>query len=450
MEVKTYSKHVHRPRLLSSLYLVPSTITLLLFLQVSSLIAQPSRDKTAELESYFNKDSFFNNHLTGFMLYDLDTQQPVYEKNSHLYFIPASTTKLVTFFSSLITLGDSTTILRYVNKGNEVTVWGTGDPSWKYHALPQQPRLREFFDKYEKINFSDANWKDQAFGFGWQWDDYYFSYSAEKSPFPIYGNVAKVINRNNKPEVSPSLFRQNLTTSDRDVRNVQREFHSNQFYYNPRTYNGMNTYVPFLTSQQTFAQLASSELNKMVIPTKEKLPKDHQRLKGIRTEALYKEMMLESDNFIAEHLLLMISDELFQELNSERAIDYIKKTYLIDLPDELLWVDGSGLSRHNLMTPRSLVVLMDKIYRVMPDEMLFNLLPKGGVSGTLKNNYHAPKPYVFGKTGTISNNHSLVGFVRTKSDKLYAFAFMNNNYPYKASKVRAEMEKVMVYIRENF
>ncbi|WP_332913416.1 hypothetical protein [Algoriphagus boritolerans] len=44
-------------------------------------------------------------------------------------------------------------------------------------------------------------------------------------------------------------------------------------------------------------------------------------------------MMLESDNFIAEQLLFMISDRLFQELDAERAIEYILKTHLTDLPD---------------------------------------------------------------------------------------------------------------------
>jgi D-alanyl-D-alanine carboxypeptidase/D-alanyl-D-alanine-endopeptidase (penicillin-binding protein 4) len=54
------------------------------------------------------------------------------------------------------------------------------------------------------------------------------------------------------------------------------------------------------------------------------------------------------------------------------------------------------------------------------------------------------------KTGTISNNHSLVGYLKTKNNKIYAFAFMNNNYPYKATVVRNEMEKVLLYIRDNF
>lgn len=427
-----------------------SVLVVLLILWTNISFAQiTTRDRIVELDGFLGRGSFFENHLTGFSLYDLDEQQTVFEKNSHLYFIPASTTKLFTFYAAIMSLGDSTTILRYVPEGKEVTIWGTGDPSWKYHNLPE-PRLKQFFAAYDRIHFSENNWNDQAFGFGWQWDDYYFSYSAEKSAFPIYGNLAKVINVNNRPQISPSLFRNNLNTSERSVRNVQREFHTNEFFYNPRTYNGMNTYVPFLTSQQTFVQLASAELDKIVVPSNRKLPKDHKVLKGIRTESLYKEMLLESDNFIAEHLLLLVSDAIFQDLNTEKTIDYIKKNYLFDLPDEPLWVDGSGLSRHNLMTPRSMVTLVEKIYRVMPDDKLFDYLPKGGVSGTLKNNYQAPKPYVFGKTGTITGNHCLVGFIRTKNNKLYAFSFMNNNYPYKASQVRREMEKVLVYVRDNF
>jgi len=47
----------------------------------------------------------------------------------------------------------------------------------------------------------------------------------------------------------------------------------------------------------------------------------------------------------------------------------------------------------------------------------------------------------------MSNNHSLVGLIKTKSGKMYCFAFMNSNYPYKASEVRKEMEKVLITVR---
>ncbi|MFC4873760.1 D-alanyl-D-alanine carboxypeptidase/D-alanyl-D-alanine-endopeptidase [Negadavirga shengliensis] len=417
------------------------------FIPFFQVVAQEARERYLGLDALLGKDSFFDNHLTGFMLFDLDSQTVQYDKNSHLHFIPASTTKLLTFFGSLLVLGDSTTFLRFIPKGDDVVIWGTGDPSWKYPPLPQ-PKLEGFLKQYGRVFFSDTNWKDNAFGYGWQWDDYYYSYSAEKSPVPLFGNTVTSTNINNRPHLSPALFQ--VSVSEKPIRNVQRDWHSNDFYYNPRTYNGMNAKIPFITSQQTFVTLASLDWQKEVIRSNEDLPPDHFVLKGIPTRALFREMLMESDNFIAEQLLLQISDEVFKELNAEKAINYIKKTYLFDLPDEVLWVDGSGLSRHNLVTPRSMVALVEKIYRLLPDEELFALLPTGGRTGTLKFNYHAPVPYIFAKTGTVSNNHSLVGFIRTNGKKVYAFAFMNNNYPYKASVVRREMEKVLLYIRDNF
>ncbi len=95
-----------------------------------------------------------------------------------------------------------------------------------------------------------------------------------------------------------------------------------------------------------------------------------------------------------------------------------------------------------------MVALFEKLYRLVPDEELYELLPTGGKTGTLKNSYQAVQPYVFAKTGTMSNNISLVGLIKTKSGKLYCFAFMNSNYPYSASAVRREMEKVMVMVRD--
>lgn len=416
---------------------------------VYSVQAQDPRQRYIGLDSLLGQNSFFDSHLTGFMLYDLDSRTLQYEKNSEKYFIPASTMKLFTFYASMMVLGDSTTLLRYVPKGGDIVFWGTGDPSWGYELLPQ-PRIRSFFDRYNKVYFSEANWSDDSFGYGWQWDDYHYSYSAEKSSFPIYGNLISAVNVNNRPVLSPGYFRNKISVSEKRMRNIQRDFYSNHFYYNPRTYNGRNHKVPFITSQQLFVELAGAELKREVIPSSTPLPQDHFILKGGKTAPLYREVLQESNNFIAEQLMLMISDEVFKELNTGKAIEYIKKNYLFDLPDEFQWVDGSGLSRHNLITPRTMVALTEKIYQLLPDDILFDLLPKGGVNGTLKNNYQARIPYIFAKTGTLSNNHSLVGFIRTRNNKLYAFAFMNNNYLYKASQVRGQMERVFLYIRDNY
>lgn len=412
--------------------------------QVSEIV-----ERYAGLDSLLNEQSFFGNHLTGFVLFDLDSQRVLYEKNSHLNFIPASTTKLLTFYGSILVLNDSLPAFRYVENNGQITLWGTGFPSWKYKNLPHA-RITEFLSRYRTIRFSDANWKDEAFGYGWQWDDYYYSYSSEKSPFPIYGNFVTYSNQKRTPISNIPYFNKVNINISKENKHVERSFHTNEFYFNPNTYTSTKSELPFITSSELFAKLAESQINKPVGVSKDVLPESHKVFNGGTLRPLWTEMLQESDNFLAEQLLLMISDARFLELNTERAIDYIQKTYLWDLPDKPQWVDGSGLSRHNLITPRSMITLMVKLEKAMPRSQIMRLLPQGGVNGTLKNNYKAKSPYIFAKTGTISNNLSLVGYIKTDSGHVYAFAFMNNNYLNKSAAVRREMEKVMVYIKEKF
>jgi len=97
-----------------------------------------------------------------------------------------------------------------------------------------------------------------------------------------------------------------------------------------------------------------------------------------------------------------------------------------------------------------MVTLFEKLYRLLPESELNEYLAIGGKTGTLKNSFQAVQPYIFAKTGSMSNNYSLVGQVKTKSGKNYAFAFMNTNFPYPASTVRKEVEKVMVMVRDGF
>lgn len=434
-------------------YLIQMRISVLTFFLVSFLLittnsyAQLSRDQFSKLESALGDQSFFSGHLTGFMLYDLDSQQVLFEKNSQIRFVPASTTKLWTLFASILILQDSTQTLRYVTSGDTIKIWGSGDPSWKYKEF-YQPDFQKLLAPYSVVQFSDANQVSPGFGYGWQWDDYYYDYSAERSSLPIYGNLVEVRKVGNQPTVFPPLFQSAIRMTTKPIKELERDFHSNTFSYNPATFLGREKYIPFLTQPDLLVQLAAEATGKKWIYSAESLPENHQIFRGSPLFPLLKEMMLESDNFIAEQLLYMVSDRLFQELDTERAIEYILKTHLSDLPDQPKWVDGSGLSRHNLFTPRSMITLFDKIYRILPENQLYELLPTGGKTGTLKNSYQAATPYIFAKTGTMANNHSLVGLIKTKSGKVYGLAFMNSNYPYSASTVRKEMEKVLVMVRD--
>lgn len=431
------------------------TLWLTLFISFFSYVesiaqSQEIRQKYERFDELLGVGSFFDNHLTGFVLVDLDSQQVIYEKNSHLNFIPASTIKIFTFYASLKTLKDSTHTFRYATEGNKIKIWGSGDPSWQYHKLNGNTRIDQFLNRFNEIHLSHSNWKDNAFGYGWQWDDYFYAYSAERSPLPIFGNLAIFTNQQKRPQAQVPVFSPMIKHYDKATWRMERDFHNNIFYYNPETYNQTRAELPFITSPELSKQLIEYQLKKKVVLSTEELPFNHKIFKSGSLRPLWIELMQESDNFIAEQLLLMVSDNLFAELNTERAIEFVQKTYLNDLPDKAQWVDGSGLSRHNLSTPRSMIQLLSKLETELPRSELMRIFPQGGINGTIKNNYKAQRPYVFAKTGTMSNNHSLVGYIKGDSGRVYAFAFMNSNYLNKASEVRREMENVLLFVKENY
>ena len=162
-------------------------------------------------------------------------------------------------------------------------------------------------------------------------------------------------------------------------------------------------------------------------------------------------MMYVSDNFLAEQLLLSASSKFSRTLSSFRMRQYMLQHALADLPQAPRWVDGSGLSRYNLFSPADFVHILSKMYAEIPQKRLLSLFPVGGESGTLKKYFKGdPDPYVYAKSGTLGNNYSLSGFLRTKTGELLIFSFMNNHFTKPNTAVKKEMQLVLESIRDNY
>jgi D-alanyl-D-alanine carboxypeptidase/D-alanyl-D-alanine-endopeptidase (penicillin-binding protein 4) len=153
---------------------------------------------------------------------------------------------------------------------------------------------------------------------------------------------------------------------------------------------------------------------------------------------------------IAEQLLLACAAKVSDTLNTDIAIKYSLENFLSDLPDDIRWVDGSGLSRYNLFTPRSIVKLWEKIYEEVPQVRLFKLLAVGGQPGTLSNLYQGSQPFVFGKTGSLSNNHCLSGYLITKKGKIYIFSFMNSNFVASSKEIRTMIQNLLINLHNKY
>jgi D-alanyl-D-alanine carboxypeptidase/D-alanyl-D-alanine-endopeptidase (penicillin-binding protein 4) len=397
-------------------------------------------------------DEKFQDH-TGFSLFDLEKQKSVYEYKSSQYFTPASNTKILTFFSCLALLGDSVPALKYSEAKDSLIFWGTGDPSFLYKEVFDNGKVYAFLKSRQlPLYFSDRNFQTTNFGAGWAWDDYNDYYSAERSPFPVYGNIVTIKSFQKKPNVQPPYFKNYVKIGPTEKKTkVVRRLESNEFTFSPGPFQReFKVDVPFKVSPDLTANLLSDTLKKIVRVIQKPFRKSAKTLFSIPLDSLYKVMMQESDNFIAEQLLLICSQTVSDTLQPEVAIRYVKKNLLHDLSDEPRWVDGSGLSRYNLFTPRSIVQVWQKIYQRMPRERLFPLLATGGKSGTIKNWYSADAPFIFGKTGSLSNNHSLSGYLVTKKGKTLIFAFMNNNFTASTNDVRRNMENILRTIYERY
>jgi len=405
-----------------------------------------------KLDKLFRYTEMNFHDYTGFMLYDLEGKKTVYAYNADKYFTPASNTKIFTFYTSLTVLGDSLPGLRYVESGDSLIFWGTGDPSFLYKNVFDNGRVFNFLSQTnKKLFFSGSNFYTTTFGSGWAWDDYNSAYSAERFSFPIYGNIVSVKAEHNRLQLQPAFFKNNFTTADpTDEAKVIRKVESNDFKYYPSPKGAFADDLPFRTDADFVTRLLADTLKKEVKLVERPLTKNAKVFYSMPVDSVYRVMMQASDNFIAEQLLLTSAGVLSDSLQPEVAIRHMKANALSDLKDEPAWVDGSGLSRYNLFTPRSVVQLWEKIYAKVPRERLFPLLATGGKPGTLRNWYKADKPYVFGKTGSLSNNHCLSGFLVTKSGKTVIFSFMNSNFTAPSVEIRRNMQTILNSIYEKY
>jgi D-alanyl-D-alanine carboxypeptidase/D-alanyl-D-alanine-endopeptidase (penicillin-binding protein 4) len=405
----------------------------------------------------FDQSALLNRYQVGFALYDYASHQMIWQKDADKYYTPASNTKLFTFYAGLKIAPDSIPSLRYVERGDSLIFWGTGDPSLLHQQL-KGTRAIDFLKSQSKhLYFAAGRYLGDFYGSGWAWDDYNDDYQPEISELPLYGNVANVSTTTNGaiqviPADLSSCFHADSTNLSTSF-SVKRDFLQNNFQY-PATSipKDFRQEVPFKTSTTLTLSLLSTALGKEVRLAHVPFDRNAKTIFSNSTKDVLKNLMLPSDNFIAEQLLLTYADRLNLPLKASSVIAGIKKNYLDSLPDEPKWVDGSGLSRQNLFTPRSMIKLLEMIYQEVNNrDLLFDLLPAGGKSGTLRNAY--PKtdhPFVFAKTGTLSGVHNQSGYLVTKNGKLLLFSFMNNNYVQSTAEVRKEMVRVMTFIHDNY
>ncbi|RTL52714.1 MAG: hypothetical protein EKK39_06370 [Sphingobacteriales bacterium] len=388
----------------------------------------------------------------GICIANADSGNYLFQYQADKYFIPASNMKLLTCYAAMQYLGDSLTALRYVDKGyGTIEVEPNGDPTFLISDFANQP-VYQFLKQQKNILITTTNWKDNALGAGWAWDDYTEDYMAERSAMPVYGNVATFT----YGKVEPAYFQDKVINPTHILSRfyaIKRNLCSNHFEMIPSGREMHSVQVPFFTAQTgLLEQLLTDTLHVPVTEsnfTLSRLPDDVQRIHSQPTDSLLKIMMHRSDNFFAEQSLLMVSNELLGEMNDKKIISKLLETDFATLPQKPKWIDGSGLSRYNLITPADLVTVLQKMKSSFGMTRISAIFPSAN-AGTLSGYYQPFSGNLFAKTGTLSNHLAISGYVTTASGKPIVFSVLVNNHVSSATAVRRAVENYLTaFIRSH-
>ncbi|TRZ41091.1 D-alanyl-D-alanine carboxypeptidase/D-alanyl-D-alanine-endopeptidase [Robertkochia solimangrovi] len=423
------------------LTMIKRSILLIILATLTGCASHSSRKLNKEWTQDLRKDSF-QNQFTGIMVFDPETQDTLFKSNADKYFIPASNTKIFTFYTSLEYLPEKVPSLKYNYDQDTLYIRGTGNPAFLHPDFSKQETL-EFLNKFRYIKLSTDNFKEQSYGPGWAWDDYDYGYSAMRSSLPLYGNVVWLL-PDHYPDFIPDVFPvyDSLPYSRRAPK---------ENVYKVQNKRDDTLQIPFIPDTAAIAKILRKTISGELIMKDQLFMETPEIFYDQSRDSILKKMMLESDNFIAEQLLLMSAETVLDTMTTRKIIDHVLNNSLSGLKQKPRWVDGSGLSRYNLFTPESMVYVLLQLYKKYSFEQLQKFFPAGGESGTLKNNFKSSTtPYIYAKSGSLSNNYNLSGYLITESGRVLIFSFMNNHYREATTTVKYNMEQMFEYLRSNY
>jgi D-alanyl-D-alanine carboxypeptidase/D-alanyl-D-alanine-endopeptidase (penicillin-binding protein 4) len=411
-------------------------------------MAQKKPIKAGDIQKILESAHIVQEHFTGFCLYDEAQKKMIYDLNGDKYFVPASNTKLFTFYTALNMLGDSLPGLRYIVRGDSLIFWGTGDPSFLHPDLDSH-RVFEFLKSSGKRLFYSASNYKPTFG---------NHTPVAVSPMPVYSNTVEIYaTKEGLLKTKPAFFEAWLTPdgspASRGFR-VRKEEGKNSYSY------PYGVVVPAAFKQEIdlkpdptlVVRLLQDALQLPVVLVNEAMPGGAGTVYSIPSDSLYRRMLLPSDNYLAEQTVILCASTFAGPLDVDSVHAYSKAHFLNGLPAEPHWVSGAGFPP-NLFTPETIVALLIRIKdKIGNEQRLHQLLPNGGVSGTLKDAYKTDngEVFVFAKTGTLQYVHNQSGYLVTRSGRRLIFSFMNNNFVRTTTEIRDEMVRVMTEIHNRY
>jgi serine-type D-Ala-D-Ala carboxypeptidase/endopeptidase (penicillin-binding protein 4) len=425
----------------------------------------------------------------GLLVADAETGQTLFEQNAAKYFVPASNMKLFTTALALDKLGADfrfhTTLesAGVVSSEGELSadlvLVGRGDPNLSNRKFPFN--LKEEFDGpperalaeladalvakgIKKISGDvigdDSYFPRERYPNGWEIDDMVWEYGAAISAIVVNdntvtvtltpGQVGDAVQAVVSPHTPDFLMDNEVTTSAANAKpdlTLTREPGAHLVVVRgtlPEKSAPRKLVLAIEEPALHAATLLKALLEQRGVPVDGGVRARHETItaEGITPTVLAEHVSIPLGDSVK--LVNKISQNLHTEVLLRTAMRQAGTWNSFDdvakfaagfyarmgiAAQDIIQTDGSGLSRHDMVTPRAMLSLLRYAQTRPWFESFFASLPVAGVDGTLeermKNTPAAGR--VHAKTGSVEHVRTLSGFADTAGGRRLAFSFMTNN-----------------------
>jgi D-alanyl-D-alanine carboxypeptidase/D-alanyl-D-alanine-endopeptidase (penicillin-binding protein 4) len=387
-------------------------------------LSSPRNALRHEIDSLTSQPEF-RNAQWGVLIVNPRTGDTLYSKNAGKLFMPASNMKIITSAAALTLLGPEyryrTTFLtdgevRDSLLDGNLLVIGRGDPTVSdrmrgtattvMDALADSLRAHGIRQVSGSLARVGNAFPDSIYGYGWEWDDLGEYYGAGVDELIFNEGMAPT-----KLRPPPDTARDSLYSgpAKNPAKAYLDAFHDALVRKSIRMDGTVrDSILSTPLKMDTLFVLVSP-------PLREILPA----------------LMKPSQNQIAEILLRTIGLERGGLGTADSARRIVGQQLLAwgVQPDGFVIRDGSGLSDQDLLTPETIVRVLDRIQRDTAFATYYNSMPIAGVDGTIDSRMKGTpaEGNVHAKTGTLSKARSLSGYVTTADGERLIFSILANN-----------------------
>ena len=420
----------------------------------------------------------------------LDTGEHLYARDAGRLMMPASNLKIVTLAAAAELLGwdhrftttlETTAAIEDGVLRGDLFIRGGGDPTINSREGRAAAVLNEWAVTLRatgidaiagRIIGDDQRFDDEGLGQGWAWDYLQFGYAAPVGALQFNENLATLAIRPGphpgepaEVSLSPGSGLRLLTRVATGAVNTATEISYRRRLDEPvlevtgsitlaaapveRTVAVVNPTVFFAESlrgalvahgirvdgpavdlDDVAAELVGTAAERRVLASSQS-----PTLREIATV-----LMKVSQNLYAETLVKAVGAARGGLGTFEGGLSAIRATLTAwNVPDDsYVLADGSGLSRYNYVTARTLTLLLERMFSdVRHRDAFYATLPVAGRDGTIRTRMRRTRAEgnAAAKTGSIANVRSLSGYIRTTDGELLVFAILANDFVIPAATV---------------